>query len=76
MKFFGLFTAVILVAALMPAYECKGRPDVDVKLGADADVGVQGSVRVVAVGKSPQFKIFPNANSSSFIELRLVMQIQ
>jgi hypothetical protein len=70
MRSFGVFIAAILVAALMPASECKQRPDVNVKMGADADVGVQGSVRVVAVGKSPQFKIFPNANSTSFIQLK------
>jgi hypothetical protein len=49
----------------------KGRPEVSVKAsGPDADVNVTGSVRVVAVGKSPQFKVFPNESSAAFIMIK------
>lgn len=76
-------TAALLLCALLAGaaasdakpddHPGKGRGrDVAMKLGADAELNVAEGLRVVAVGKSPQFKIFPSPNSNSFIQLRRV----
>jgi hypothetical protein len=49
----------------------KNRPEVSLRTsGADAEVNVTGGVRLVAVGKSPNFKIYPSSSSSSFIMIK------